>query len=33
ASEESVVIQTLGLAASEVTEEQYAAWLTAESLP
>lgn len=33
ASEESVVTQTLGLAASEVTEEQYAAWLTANSRP
>jgi len=33
ASEESVVTQTIGLAASEVTEEQYAAWLTADSRP
>lgn len=33
ASEESVVTQTLGLAAGSVSEEQYASWIMAESRP
>lgn len=33
ASEESVVTQTLGLAASEVSDERYATWLDSDSRP
>jgi len=33
ATEESVVEHTLGLAASAISEEEYAGWLRAESQP